>query len=115
MEKEIEMKKVSKRFGKKNVLSQIDLTVYKGDVYGLLGLNGSGKSTLMKIFLGLISKDSGQIKVNGQIIEDLQTPKKVGALIEFPSFYEYLNAEKNLSIFTELYGLPKKRIAEVLE
>jgi ABC-2 type transport system ATP-binding protein len=82
MEKEIEMKKVSKRFGKKNVLSQIDLTVYKGDVYGLLGLNGSGKSTLMKIFLGLISN---------------------------------LNAEKNLSIFTELYGLPKKRIAEVLE
>lgn len=115
MKKMIEMEKIVKTFGKKEILKGVDLTIYKGDVYGLLGLNGSGKSTLMKIFLGLISKDSGQIKVDGKIIENLETPEKVGALIEYPSFYEYLDAKKNLAIFADLYGTPKERISEVLE
>lgn len=115
MEKIIEIEKVTKKYGHKNVLQGIDLTIYKGDIYGLLGLNGSGKSTLMKIFLGLIGKDSGQIKVNGKMIENLETPPKVGALIEYPAFYEYLSAVKNLTIFADLYGVSRKRVQQVLE
>lgn len=115
MEKVIEIKQIFKKYENTDVLKGVDLTVYKGDIYGLLGLNGSGKSTLMKIFLGLIEKDSGEIRVNGNTMKNLETPSNIGALIEYPAFYEYLNAEKNLTIFANLYGASKERVEEVLK
>ena len=93
----------------------VTLSISKGEIYGLLGLNGSGKTTLMKIILGLIKKDFGEIKVKGSIMHDLETPKKVGAVIEYPAFYEYLDAKRNLFIFSELYDVPKTRVSDVLK
>ncbi len=64
MEKIIEINNVKKSFNNIKVLDGVTLSISKGEIYGLLGLNGSGKTTLMKIILGLIKKDFGEIKVN---------------------------------------------------
>lgn len=115
MEKIIEINNVKKSFNNIKVLDGVTLSISKGEIYGLLGLNGSGKTTLMKIILGLIKKDFGEIKVKGSIMHDLETPKKVGAVIEYPAFYEYLDAKRNLFIFSELYDVPKTRVSDVLK
>ena len=62
MEKIIEINNVKKSFNNIKVLDGVTLSISKGEIYGLLGLNGSGKTTLMKIILGLIKKDFGEIK-----------------------------------------------------
>lgn len=110
----IEINNISKSYHGKKVLQDINLNIMEGDVYGLLGLNGAGKTTLMKILLGLISRDYGTIKIDGKEIKDMETTTDIGALIEFPAFYEYLNGKQNLTIFANLYGLKEARINEVM-
>ncbi len=110
----LEIRGLSKKYGRIQAVNQLDLTVKKGSVFGLLGPNGSGKSTTLGILLGVTKKDQGEFNWFGQTpTADLR--KRVGAILESPTFYPYLTARQNLSIVAEIKVVNKARIDEVLE
>jgi len=118
-EKIIEVKNLSKLFGKIRAVEDVSFEVYKGDVFGFLGPNGAGKSTTIRAMLSLISPTSGEIRLFGK---ELRANRKfilsrIGCIVEKPDFYNYLSAEKNLEIFARISGsdVPKVRIHEMIE
>lgn len=119
MEQILLLKNVAKRFGKIEAVKNVNLSVYRGDIYGFLGPNGSGKSTTIRMLLGLISPDHGEIQLFGNTLTKKrnQILSKIGALIERPDFYNYLSAYQNLDLLAAYSGLKpdKKRIFNLLE
>lgn len=118
MEKILEIKNLQKSYNKKKVLDIDYLEIEAGSIYGLIGKNGAGKSTLMKLILGLVKKDGGEIRVFSQEIsprnqKDLN--KNLGSLIENPSFYDHLSDYENLEIICELKGIDKGEISKTLD
>ena len=97
-------------------LFDIELNVEKGSIYGFLGPNGSGKTTTLSLLLGLLHNQKGDIEIFGEHLHAnrIHILKKIGSLIETPSLYGHLTAQKNLEVYREVYGAPKRRIAEVL-
>lgn len=90
---------ISKVYKKNKVVNDVNLQLYEGEIYGLLGENGAGKTTLMKILTNLIKPTSGNIHLFGKPLElNNNLLKKVGVLIETPVFYESLSALENLKI-----------------
>jgi ABC-2 type transport system ATP-binding protein len=89
---------LTRRFGKQTAVDAVDLAVPRGAVYGFLGPNGSGKTTTIRMLLGLLSADSGQIELLGQDMPQASTRvlPYVGALIEGPAFHPYVTGEQNL-------------------
>ena len=106
----LEIKGVSKGFGSRKVLKNINLTVKNGDIIGLLGKNGAGKTTLIKC-INQLYNFQGEIRVNG--IDYNENPKKylqnVGILLE-PSYYDYMTALENLKACASLNGTNFKEI-----
>ena len=100
----LELKDVTKMFGKDVVLNRVNLTIFKGDIYGLIGRNGAGKTTLMKIITDLTRKTSGEIFLlsNRSYIKNLE---RVGAIIESPVAYVNLSAYQNLKILCMQKGI----------
>ena len=100
----LELKDVTKMFGKDQVLNRVSLTIFKGDIYGLIGRNGAGKTTLMKIITDLTRKTSGEIFLlsNRAYIKNLE---RVGAIIESPVAYVNLSAYQNLKILCMQKGI----------
>ena len=118
MEKILEIKNLKKSYNNRRVLDIDSLEIEEGSIYGLIGKNGAGKSTLMKLILGLVKKDDGEIKVFGQEInsnnqKDLN--KILGALIENPSFYDHLSGYENLEIICQMKGIKKEEISKTLD
>lgn len=88
---------LTKTYGKITALKDLDLTIEAGNVYGLLGPNGSGKTTTLGIILGILKQDSGSFEwFEGKYGEKHRI--KIGAILETPNFYPYLNADENLDI-----------------
>ena len=118
-EKVIEILGQTKKFKSLIAVSDLDLTVYKGDVFGFLGPNGAGKSTTIRMMLSLIAPTSGTIKIFGKSLLSNRKDilKKVGAIVEKPDFYNNLTAYKNLSILGRLSmgEVSRKKIMEMLE
>ena len=118
-EKVIEILGLTKKFKNLIAVNDLDLTVYKGDVFGFLGPNGAGKRTTIRMMLSLISPTSGTIKIFGKsLLSDIKyILKKVGAIVEKPDFYKNLTAYKNLSILGRLSmgEVSRKKIMEILE
>ena len=85
----IETNALTKKFGKQSVVDNIDLKVKKGEIYGFLGPNGAGKTTTIRMLLGLARPTKGSIHIFGKDVkkEKLSILKKVGALVEYPSYY----------------------------
>ena len=112
---------VSKSFGTLKAVNQLDLTVERGEIRGLLGPNGSGKSTTMKMILGLLKPDSGSISVCGIDVRTNPVEAKgtIGYVPETPFLYEYLSAAEYLDLVGVAYGLDqterKKRGGELLQ
>ncbi len=98
----IEMRKVSKQFKgtlgaeKVQAISNIDLLVKQGEVFGFLGPNGAGKSTTIKVLMNLIFPDSGEAFIKNQDVRNHHIRKSVGYLPENPFFYDYLSADELL-------------------
>ena len=115
----IRVRGISKRLKDIQAVDHLSLDVFGGDVYGFLGPNGSGKSTTIRMLLSLVRADEGKIEIFGLHLK--QHYKKIlgriGALVEGPDFYEYLNAYKNLELLSFYTGKPAspERITEVLE
>lgn len=113
MSKILRVEGLTKSFGHIKAIENIDLTLEKGQVLGLLGPNGSGKTTTLAIVLGIKYADRG----NFQWFEGVKVPeanKRIGALLEVPYFFPYLNLEKNLSIVAKVRGKGSTQISEIL-
>lgn len=115
----IEVKGLTKKFKNIIAVNNLDLNVYRGDVFGFLGPNGAGKSTTIRMLLSLIKPTAGSIKIFGKSIKENREEIlcKVGAIVEKPDFYLYLSAYKNLEIFGKLSGadISKNKIMEMLD
>jgi len=118
MEKVIEIKNLTKQYKNGRGIIDINLDIYKGDIFGFLGPNGAGKTTAMKVITGLIKPDSGEVKINGySILENFEKAMQyVGCIIEIAESYPFLTAYENLKQFSRYYkNIDDKRINEVLE
>ena len=116
-DKLLEIRHLEKSFGSFKAVNDISLHVNKGDIYGFLGPNGAGKSTTLRMVLGLIKPNKGEILISNKSIEgnDRKFLNTIGALIEKPDFYKNLSALDNLKILFKMSKLKKKnRISEVL-
>lgn len=111
MEKIIETKDLSKKYQGQYALKNVTLTIFKGDVYGLIGKNGAGKSTLLKIITRLVVPTNGKVilfhsKSNKQWEQNL---KRSGTVIEGPSAYDTLSAQQNLDYYCRLRGITNSK------
>ena len=113
----IETHHLTKTYAGFTAVSNVDLHVPKGTVYGFLGPNGAGKSTTMKMFLGLTKPTSGDFVIDGKKYpqDRIRILKEVGSFIEAPSFYGNLTGEENLDIVRRILGLPKSAVDDALE
>ncbi|MBY0098544.1 ABC transporter ATP-binding protein [Mesobacillus maritimus] len=117
MEYIVETRNVSKKFGKETAVINLEMKIAKGEIYGFLGPNGAGKTTTIRMLLGLMKPTSGTIQLFNQNLEQnrIEILKKVGSLVENPSYYPHLTAYENLEALRKVLGVAKNRIDEVLE
>lgn len=113
----IETKQLTKSYSTFTAVSNIDLHIRKGTVYGFLGPNGAGKSTTMKMLLGLTQPTSGTFTIDGKShpTDRVNILREVGSFIEAPAFYGNLSGEENLDIIRKILDLPKSSVSEALE
>ncbi|MEP7127341.1 MAG: ABC transporter ATP-binding protein [Chitinophagales bacterium] len=115
----IQINNLSKSYGALNAVSDLNLEVYTGDVFGFLGPNGAGKSTTIRMMLSLITPDAGNILIFGKKLREHRNEilRNIGCIIEKPDFYLYLSAAKNLELFARLSGFTpsSNKIYETLE
>ncbi|MCD2137758.1 ABC transporter ATP-binding protein [Salinicoccus halitifaciens] len=110
-----------KSFRDNKVIGGLDLVVEENTIYGFIGNNGSGKTTTMKMVLGLLKQDSGEIHVNGEkvVFGNTSTNRHIGFLPDVPEFYAYMNAGEYLELCAEITGIKKAdrkaRIDHLLE
>ena len=97
------------------VLSQLDLTVHEGEVFGYLGPNGAGKTTTLKLLMGLLRPTSGEARILGRPPGDVRMQQQVGFLPEQPSFYDYLTGRELLNFYGQLLGLDRPTRRERVE
>ena len=113
----ITVEKITKRFGNKTALNQIQFNVEKGEIFGFLGPSGAGKTTLINILTGQLKADEGTTQLLGKDTKHL-TPEDlahIGLVGDSSGYYEKLSLEKNLIVYAKIYGLPNSRVDEVLE
>jgi len=94
----IEVKNVTKKIGKRNILNDVSLEVYEGDICGFVGPNGAGKTTLIRVITNLISATSGEVNIAGiNVKADRKAAlMKIGAIVEEPIFFPYMTGRQNL-------------------
>uniref|UniRef100_UPI00359C55F7 ABC transporter ATP-binding protein n=1 Tax=Faecalicatena contorta TaxID=39482 RepID=UPI00359C55F7 len=114
----IEARSVTKKYKDVTALRDVDITVKRGDIYGLIGDNGAGKTTFLKLLTGQIYTSGGELKLFGAYSEKEleQNRKRTGAIVESPGFYPKLTVEKNLEYYRIQKGIPgKNRTEEALK
>lgn len=113
----IQTKNLTKKYRGRPAVDHLDLEIEKGDIYGFLGPNGAGKTTTIRMLLGLIQPTEGSIRIFGRELQKdkLAILRRIGSLVEYPSYYGHLNAVDNLEAIRRILGAPKSRIDEVLE
>ncbi|WP_338779073.1 ABC transporter ATP-binding protein [Metabacillus sp. FJAT-52054] len=114
----LQIENVSKRIKHHQILSNVSLTVKKGEILGLLGPNGSGKTTMIRSVLGLVSLNAGEISIGGYSIKkDFEKAVSLaGAIVENPEFYNYMSGYYNLVHFANMSDpIGRGRIAEVVD
>lgn len=118
MKSVIRTHKLCKKYGKDLALSNINITINQGDIYGLVGNNGAGKTTLLRILTGQGVASSGQFELFEESSkEELnKARRRTGTIIESPSFYEQLTVEQNMEYYRIQRGIPgKDKIDKILE
>ena len=97
---------LTKKIKGKNLVSNINLHIHKGEIYGFLGQNGAGKTTIMKMLTGITNPTNGEIELFGQRLTERSKSvlKRVGSIIEYPILFEHLTAMENMKIHCEYLG-----------
>ena len=113
----IEIRNLSKSFGKKQAVDGLNMTVPAGAIYGFIGENGSGKYTTEKLICGLLHPSNGSIKLYGKDNADADVRAKIGVLIEAPGCFPNLSVWNNMMIQADNLGVknPQQEIAKVLK
>lgn len=108
---------LTKQYGSFTALENIDLTVYKGDIFGLIGRNGAGKTTLLKILSGLTESTDGDYSIFSKTGDDLRRQRRrIGCLVEEPAFFRNMTARENLKYYCLQKGITDlSQIDKVLE
>lgn len=115
----IELKGVSKSFGKSVILDEVDLTIHRGEALGIIGPSGTGKSTILRIIAGLTPPDAGEIYVAGQqrkgLIEDAEDPIGIGMVFQQAALFDSLTVDENVGFLLYQHSkLPPQRIQELV-
>lgn len=114
MELVLQTNGLTKKYGEKIAVDNVNMNIAKGDIYGLIGKNGAGKTTIMKMICGLISENEGDIKLFGS--GNLKKGRKrIGTIIEQPGLYPNMTARENLIYYDKLLGITDySNVEEVL-
>lgn len=112
----IQTQELTKKYRGRYAVDHLNLEIAKGDIYGFLGPNGAGKTTTIRMLLGLIQPTRGSIQIFGRDLrkDKLSILRRIGSLVEYPSYYGHLNAIDNLEAIRRIIDVPKSRIDEVL-
>lgn len=110
----LELQSLSRRFGSVQALNDLSLTVNAGEIYGFVGSNGAGKTTAMRIILGVLSADSGQVTFGGKPL-DLAMRTRVGYMPEERGLYPKMKVGKQLSYLAELHGMSRADAQAAME
>ncbi|MBO5384474.1 MAG: ABC transporter ATP-binding protein [Ruminococcus sp.] len=114
----LKINKLNKTLGKRHILHDISFEAFEGEVFGFLGPNGAGKTTTIKMIVGLLSVDEGDITIGGyNIVKDFEKALAgIGGIVENPEMYKYLTGRENLMQYARMRGgVTKERIDEVVE
>ncbi|CAM4518840.1 MAG: ATP-binding cassette domain-containing protein [Paenibacillus macerans] len=113
----IETGGLTRRFGERVSVDQLNLRVPEGKIYGFLGANGAGKTTTIRMLLSLIRPDEGTIQIMGRSLSHHREAilRNIGSLVEAPSYYGHLSAYQNLKLIAKLLDLPESNIREALD
>src|SRR6202043_2152453 len=109
---------LSKQYGKRLAVDNLNLEVQRGEIFGFLGPNGAGKTTTIRMSLGLITPTAGSVEILGQDVfaRRAEVLPRVGALVETPALYLYLSGRNNLrAVGSVLGGVPDARMDAVLD
>lgn len=113
----LEVRNIKKKLSGREIIKGIDFSIKEGEIFGFLGPNGAGKTTTIRMLVGLISSDSGSIKIMGHDIawEREKALSEVGSMVENPELYKYLSGYENLYQVAGIRKVKKERIYEVAE
>ena len=114
----LEIQKLNKSYRRRKIIDNLNMTVYKGDIYGFLGANGEGKTTTIRMITSLIKADSGDIIINGKSVINCKNEavKNIGAMVEAPKFYENMSGYENLELMAKIMpGISDRDIQNVLD
>ena len=109
----LSIKGLTKRYGSITAVSNLDLEIERGSVFGILGPNGSGKTTTLGVLLDVTRADSGTFSWFGGLPVKTQR-KRIGAILEVPLFYPYLSGRQNLQLVAKIKDLPGDNVDEAL-
>ena len=109
----IEMKDIYKSFGKNDVLKRVDFTLNEGEIHALVGENGAGKSTLMNILSGVLTKDKGEILIDGKKV-GVDTKKIISYLPDAYHLYDNLTIEDTVNLYKDFYDDFNMRVCKEL-
>lgn len=112
----IQTENLTKRYRKQTSVNRLNLEVRRGEIYGFLGPNGAGKTTTIRMLLGLIKPTTGHIEIFGRDFQKnkIDILRKIGSLVESPSYYGHLTGYENLEAIRRLIDVSSDRITEVL-
>jgi ABC-type multidrug transport system ATPase subunit len=110
----LSIKGLTKNFGRLCAVNNLNLEVYQGQVFGMLGPNGSGKTTTLGMLMGVVNSTAGEYRWFGQVPTH-HIRKKIGAVLEHPIFYPYLTGQKNLELNAMIKQCDPGNIPKVLE
>lgn len=112
----LQVENLTKLYNSRKAVNSVNFSVESGEIFGFLGANGAGKSTTLKMICGLAKITDGDVYILGNSIkykfEDAM--KEIGAIIEYPQFYEYMSGYSNLKYFAKISNVSKDRINEVV-
>lgn len=115
--KVLEVNNVYKKLGKREIIKGISFSIKEGEIFGFLGPNGAGKTTTIRMLVGLIAPNSGDISICGHSIskDKVEALANVGAVVENPEMYTYLTGRQNLNMVADIKKIPRKNVEEVIK
>ncbi len=105
----VKITEVTKQFHKHVVLQDINLSVQNGKIFGMIGPSGCGKTTLIKVIVGMLKADHGNVKVLNKSVPQFDLLDKIGYMAQSDALYTDLTGYENLQFFAKLYGYKKKQ------